>query len=765
MERRTILNSMVGISMLLVILSFCTVSDANIIYVDDSASGTNDGSSWTNAYIYLQDALTAAVSNDEIRVAHGTYTPDLGTGYTQGDRNATFQLKNGVTIKGGYVGLDISEKSDERAFNIFETILSGDLNGEDAPNVPGSSYSSKFVVTGSYTDETAVLDGFTIIGINNMGSGVNLMIESGSPTIIDCRFDIKVNSFSISNFGIYNSNGSGLTMIRCIFETDVTSTSAGGIPSNYSSLCVMRNIDSNSVLRDCIFRNNQNCMSNSNSNIIMNKCEFSKNSKTVIRQDGGNLTVEGCSFTENSISSDIGIDGIMRTSCISNSDGVLFIKDSTFTSNSFTPSSRSNQGCACIYNSNGNLTVTGSTFSSNSGGVIINNSSSIIAYNGTATIDVCVFINNSSDQLGGAISGSDFIIQNCRFSGNSASEGGAISVAESNIHNCIFEANTANKGSAISIIPNLYRELYNCTFYGNMGSGSIINNRINRSNTYTLNLTGCIIRNNESNVIEGNNINVAYCNIEGGFPGEGNVDVDPVFVRAGYWADANDTDIVVASDNPNAVWIMGDYHLKSRAGRWDSDSKTWIKDAVSSPCIDAGNINSPIGFEPFPNGGVPNMGAYGRSAEASKTYFSDNLDDVILAGDINGDSVVNYDDLYIIVSQWLLEGKDFINQPPVVTLIEPKDGDQIIWPGQLLFRAQAVDLDGEVKSVSFQIEHRTENSGHIVTTSGTKDGDDWVANIPINISLEYGTWTVSAKATDNEGAVTESKVTITLIAP
>ena len=82
--------------------------------------------------------------------------------------------------------------------------------------------------------------------------------------------------------------------------------------------------------------------------------------------------------------------------------------------------------------------------------------------------------------------------------------------------------------------------------------------------------------------------------------------------------DINDPNINVQPGAPGAVWINGDYHLKSQAGRWDPTSQSWIIDDVTSPCIDAGDPNSPVAFEPYPNGGVINLGAYGGTAEAAE---------------------------------------------------------------------------------------------------------------------------------------------------
>jgi len=58
----------------------CACFAGQVIHVDESASGANDGSSWAGAYMFLQDALAAAVEGDQVHVAGGTYKPDRGRG-------------------------------------------------------------------------------------------------------------------------------------------------------------------------------------------------------------------------------------------------------------------------------------------------------------------------------------------------------------------------------------------------------------------------------------------------------------------------------------------------------------------------------------------------------------------------------------------------------------------------------------------------------------------------------------------------------------
>ncbi len=115
-------------------------------------------------------------------------------------------------------------------------------------------------------------------------------------------------------------------------------------------------------------------------------------------------------------------------------------------------------------------------------------------------------------------------------------------------------------------------------------------------------------------------VSVRYSNIAGGWPGSGNIDEDPLFVRRGHWATRTAPEVEIAPTYPGAVWMAGDYHLKSQAGRWDSNAQAWTPDAVTSPCIDRGDPEAPVGREPAPNAGVINMGAYGGTTEASKSY-------------------------------------------------------------------------------------------------------------------------------------------------
>jgi len=310
--------------------------------------------------------------------------------------------------------------------------------------------------------------------------------------------------------------------------------------------------------------------------------------------------------------------------------------------------------------------------------------------NSQPTFMNCFITGNKATHYGGgaSISGGDFYggdsqptFINCFITGNNATEGGGISItavrSQPTFTNCFITGNKAAKdgGGIYSHGIGLSIELLNCTiscnWAGNKGGGfhsdmEYIIGKINNSILYgniastgseidifhfplqsgdggIVNITHSIVGNDPNAISKSR-----YVLISGNW-----LNADPLFIQTGYW-DPNNT-----LDDPNDdFWVDGDYHLKSQAGQWDPASKSWVIDEVTSPCIDAGDPNSPIGDEPFPNGGIINMGAYGGTSEASKSYFGEPPCETIIAGDINGDCKVNLKDFTLFANNWL---KDKLN--------------------------------------------------------------------------------------------------------
>ncbi len=487
--------------LLFLLTAVCPAAAERIIYVDanapvssveDSNGGKNDGSNWENAYVYLQDALADANDSDkpvEIRVAQGTYTPDKGAGQTSSDREATFQLINGVILAGGYVG---ATDPNARDIELYETILSGDLNADDDPNLTNIRDNSSHVVTASGTDATAILDGFTITGGNADGeesyyNGGGIYCIEGSPTLVDCV--LKGNSTTGNGGGMFCEKSSNLILTNCRF-TDNYALGEGGAIGSYKS---------DSQLIDCIFENNYAYI-------------------------GGSYAIESVEIS--------------------------FIN--------------------------------------------------------------CAFVGNKALSEGGGISDSSQ----------------AYGISNVHFKNCLFTGNSSGWiGGAINFQEKINGEIRNCTISNNRALyGESLCFKPFHAPTKNFKITSSILWGSSEQIYNGNNskIIITYSNVQGGWEGEGNIDENPLFAKQGYWADVNDPNIVVDPDDPNAVWIDGDYHLKSQAGRFDPNSGNWVMDDVMSPCIDAGDPNSSIGDELIPNGCRINMGAYGGTQQASMSLSDAN---------------------------------------------------------------------------------------------------------------------------------------------
>ena len=132
-------------------------------------------------------------------------------------------------------------------------------------------------------------------------------------------------------------------------------------------------------------------------------------------------------------------------------------------------------------------------------------------------------------------------------------------------------------------------------------------------------MKNCILWSNIPKEIQGQglNLDITHSTIANSWPGTGNLSLDPLFATPGLWVDINDVAQIVAPTDPNAVWLDGDYHLKSAAGRWDPLTVAWVIDDADSPAIDAGDLVSDWSTEPIPNGDRINQGAYGGTSQAS----------------------------------------------------------------------------------------------------------------------------------------------------
>ena len=330
MSRNSSSNPWRKIIVLVVVLAIAGIASGKIIYVDVDAPGANNGSGWLDACFYLQDGLMLASAGDEIRVAQGIYKPDdfvLSARPNMG-REETFGLINGVTLKGGYAGFGEPDP-DARDVGLYETILSGDLACNDVGSA-NNAENSHHVVTGSATDASAVLDGFTIVGGNADGlgtdsSGGGMFNGPGSsPTVTNCMF--SRNLAAGHGAGMYNDSSCNPTLTDCAFSNNSAVGYGGGLYNGNGC---------SGTLTNCVFTGNVanygGGMRNSTSNPTLTNCTFSENSADYAagmnNADGSYATVNHCTFTGNSAETDGG--GMLNSHSSPIVDGCMFNSNST----------------------------------------------------------------------------------------------------------------------------------------------------------------------------------------------------------------------------------------------------------------------------------------------------------------------------------------------------------------------------------------------------------------------------------------------------
>jgi len=282
-----------------------------------------------------------------------------------------------------------------------------------------------------------------------------------------------------------------------------------------------------------------------------------------------------------------------------------------------------------------------------------NSGGGIHVIGGEPAIRNCTIVNNSKDYFGGGIYvdyESFATIEKCIISGNSAYYGGGIYCSRSSVlvvRNSSIIGNKADYFGGGFCCEGGDVVISACTIAGNAAEergGGIY------STDSSTTVSDSILWGNYAPAdaeISGD-CAVRYSSVEGGWPGEGNIDADPCFAAAGYWGHIDDPNIHVEPNDPDGTWVDGDYHLKSEYGRWEPNIKVWVFDEVTSLCIDGADPNLDWSAELWPHGERVNLGVYGGTSQASMSP-----NDVGNVADMDLDGFVYRTDLPLLLGAWL----------------------------------------------------------------------------------------------------------------
>ncbi len=490
--------------------------------VDENAPAGGDGQSWGTAYRYLQDALTAATSGNEIWVAEGVYYPDEGAGQTAGRREATFLLKSHVTLYGGFAATETLRT--QRDWDAHTTVLSGDLAGNDTTDAHGvvlhwadvaaTEDNTYQIVTAGYynwgagmavtVDDTAVLDGFTITAGKDLrnatlqGTGAGLFAYLSNPTLRHLVF--SGNQARVGG-GVYLWEGPAITMTDLTFTGNVA-TQGGGLYGRDIPLTLDQFVFQNNETRNLTAAVQFGGGMAATGKVTLANGQFTGNTA-----DGaGGLSTNGGPVSL----SHIVFDGNRATGGNSGAGGMVseggdpVLTDVTFVNNS------SNGWGGGYYHQNSGLSLSRVSFIDNANGWGPGGGFASVAASVTIT-DALFAGNRATDGPGGGLimQSANLTMTNATFQGNSGVPGGGLSLdgVTAALRNVTVSGNQAYEGGGIRLRNGSSLQLSNSIIYGNYG-GEIKTN--------------------------GSAVNAAYSIVGGGCSGLSTcdhvVDADPAFV-------------------------------------------------------------------------------------------------------------------------------------------------------------------------------------------------------------------------------------------
>lgn len=261
---------------LLFVMLLITSMSFSQIYVNANALGANDGTSWANAYTDITSALENAADNSEFWVKGGSYVPTTSGG---GNQNTGITITaRGIKIYGGFAGTET--QLNERVFGTNETIISGDVNGNDGAAIPdftfgGSTTTDNFGrlmrIDNFSATEMTIIDGITFTrAYSQIGAGAIRLAQTNNefPNISfnNCKFtnNLQQNGGGIylnysSNLTTQNTAGLGIYINQCVFENNVAKLGGGIYISNNddsfssfvnASISISNTLFNNNIVKD-----------------------------------------------------------------------------------------------------------------------------------------------------------------------------------------------------------------------------------------------------------------------------------------------------------------------------------------------------------------------------------------------------------------------------------------------------------------------------------------------------------------------------------
>ncbi len=398
------------------------------------------------------------------------------------------------------------------------------------------SFSRPFVVVMAVVSSTAHADVLFVDNCTRSGDGT----DGGSFVSIQAAIDAAADDdevvvapcsyFETINFlgkaiSLCSSDGPNVTSIDAQGEgAVVTCTSGEGPDTVLEGFTLTGGAFSGGML-------------NSGSSPTVTNCSFTGNSGFngggMRNQSGSSPTVTDCTFDGNTAN---GGGGMYNTG---NSSPT--VTDCWFTGNMTDPIFGLGGGMANV--SGSSPTVNDCTFTGNTTGLFGGGMANIGDSN--AMVTGCTFTGNFSFNAGGGmVSGwGSPVVTDCTFTGNIALSGGGGMFNGSGsspiVTNCILDGNIAVEGGGGMANLGTTPTVANCTFTGNSaggpGGGAIFSDGFNT--TVVLTVANSVLWDNNPNQIHeiGDNLEttVLYSGVQGGWPGTGNIDADPLFVDPG----------------------------------------------------------------------------------------------------------------------------------------------------------------------------------------------------------------------------------------